>query len=161
HGGRGLDVAVGEGRDGQHRPVPSDGLGRQPARHLAVPGADGAFRAVQVAHSSSRTDRVELCYRLHAMATSKPPPRSSKPSLRLEPRPGPSPRPPPARRAPMSSRAPLDFGLMTPVARVVEELLVLVPGERLVVVHDLVNTELAMAFEHAAVERGALPERID
>jgi leucyl aminopeptidase (aminopeptidase T) len=53
------------------------------------------------------------------------------------------------------SRRPLDFALMTPATRVVEELLGLVANDRLVVVHDRANVELALAFEHAAVERQA------
>jgi len=61
----------------------------------------------------------------------------------------------------MSSRVTIDFGLMTPAARVVEDLLVVVPGERVVIVHDVANAEISLAFEHAAVERGATVERID
>ena len=58
-------------------------------------------------------------------------------------------------------RPALDFGLMTPAARVIEELLVIAPEERLVVVHDRVNGDLARAFEHAGIEQKAQVERID
>jgi leucyl aminopeptidase (aminopeptidase T) len=58
-------------------------------------------------------------------------------------------------------RPALDFGLMTPAARVIEELLVIAPEERLVVVHDRVNGDLARAFEHAGIDQKAQVERID
>jgi len=50
---------------------------------------------------------------------------------------------------------------MTPAARVLQELLVVKPGERLVILHDAANTGLALAFEHAASEAGVLPSRFD
>jgi leucyl aminopeptidase (aminopeptidase T) len=68
---------------------------------------------------------------------------------------------PPAHLVRMPPRAPLDFALMTPASRVVEELLVLVPNERIVIAHDTASVEIGVAFEHAAYERGAAPERID
>ncbi|MCC6556070.1 MAG: hypothetical protein IT372_24175 [Polyangiaceae bacterium] len=53
----------------------------------------------------------------------------------------------------------VDFGLMTPAARVVEELLCVEPNERVAIVHDESNAEVAAAFEHASLERGAQASR--
>lgn len=60
-----------------------------------------------------------------------------------------------------SSRPPpIDFGLMTPAARVVDELLSVEFGERMIIIHDEANAEIALAFEHAAIERGGRVERM-
>ena len=50
---------------------------------------------------------------------------------------------------------------MTPATRVVADLLVLRPGERLAIVHDDANREIALAFEHAAQEARAQPTRLE
>jgi leucyl aminopeptidase (aminopeptidase T) len=50
---------------------------------------------------------------------------------------------------------------MTPAKRVLQELLVVQPGERVVILHDKTNAGVAVAFEHAAGELGARVERID
>jgi leucyl aminopeptidase (aminopeptidase T) len=55
----------------------------------------------------------------------------------------------------------VDVGLLTPAARVLEELVYLAPNERMVIVHDRSNDAIARSFEHAALERGARVERID
>jgi aminopeptidase len=49
---------------------------------------------------------------------------------------------------------------MTPAARVVDELLSVEFGERMIIVHDEPNLEVALAFEHAAIERGGRVERM-
>jgi leucyl aminopeptidase (aminopeptidase T) len=54
----------------------------------------------------------------------------------------------------------VDFGLMTPATRVVEELLGVVPTDRVIIVHDQANLDVAVAFEHAAQERGASAARV-
>jgi aminopeptidase len=83
-----------------------------------------------------------------------PPPSSGRPAL-------PS-RPPHESNKPRSRPpAQVDFGLMTPARRVVEELLGVEGGERLVVVHDTANAEVAIAFEHAGLDRRAEVQRID
>jgi leucyl aminopeptidase (aminopeptidase T) len=69
----------------------------------------------------------------------------------------PSSRPPGREKRP----APLDFALMTPATRVLQELLCLRSGERLVLLHDTTNAALADAFEHAAGETGARVDRLD
>ncbi len=58
-------------------------------------------------------------------------------------------------------RPPADFGLMTPAARVIEEVLALRPGERLLVIHDRANDDIARAFEHAALEAKGDVERLE
>ena len=65
---------------------------------------------------------------------------------------------PPPGSLPGSNR--VDFGLMTPAARVVEELLCVEPDEHVVIIHDEANAEVAAAFEHASEERGAQVERV-
>ncbi|HSN96745.1 MAG TPA: hypothetical protein VLS89_00560, partial [Candidatus Nanopelagicales bacterium] len=72
-----------------------------------------------------------------------------------------SPSGPPSSFPPPGPASPkLDFGLMTPAARVVEELLSVRPTDRVVIVHDEANADVAVAFEHATAERGALVERL-
>lgn len=113
---------------------------------------------------------------------------AAKPTSPPQPRPGPERTksiPPPSSHAPGSgptsnvpssgSSAPIsippsvspvptanrvDFGLMTPAARVVQELLCVEPEERVVIVHDETNAEVAMAFENASAELGAKVERL-
>lgn len=65
---------------------------------------------------------------------------------------------PPARDA---SRQTVDFALITPAERVMDELLGLVPSDRVVLAHDSTNAEIARAFQHAALERKARVEMID
>lgn len=66
----------------------------------------------------------------------------------------------------MSSRRPsgllhrVDFGLMTPASRVVEEILALEPNEHVAIVHDGANEQVAFALEFAATSRGALVTRM-
>jgi leucyl aminopeptidase (aminopeptidase T) len=55
----------------------------------------------------------------------------------------------------------IDFALMTPAARMLQELLVVRFGERVVILHDAANASLALAFEHAAAEAGANAQRIE
>lgn len=55
----------------------------------------------------------------------------------------------------------IDFGLMTPAARVVDEILAIDWDERVLVVHDHNSEQIGRAFEHAALERRAIVERID
>lgn len=81
--------------------------------------------------------------------SSRPPPPSSS-------------RPAPSSRKPATTvRSTIDFALMTPASRVMEELLVLRPNERIVIAHDGASAEIALAFEHAANEGRARTERID
>jgi leucyl aminopeptidase (aminopeptidase T) len=54
----------------------------------------------------------------------------------------------------------VDFGLMTPAARVVDELLSVRPTDHVVIVHDEANANVAVAFENASAERGALVDRV-
>ena len=54
----------------------------------------------------------------------------------------------------------VDYALMAPAKRVVEELMEVHAGERVVLVHDTTNTGIARALEDAAVERRAWVERI-
>jgi leucyl aminopeptidase (aminopeptidase T) len=49
---------------------------------------------------------------------------------------------------------------MTPAARVIDELLVLRAGERLLIVHDEANADIAAGFERAASEARALTTRL-
>lgn len=58
-------------------------------------------------------------------------------------------------------RVPVDFGLITPATRILEEVLCIGPGERLLIVHDEANADIARAFESAADECGAFPVRLD
>lgn len=87
------------------------------------------------------------------------PPRTSKtipPSApKTIPPSSPSSYPPPGPSSPK-----LDFGLMTPAARVVDELLAVRPTDRMVIVHDDANADVAGAFEQAAAERSAAVERV-
>jgi leucyl aminopeptidase (aminopeptidase T) len=53
-----------------------------------------------------------------------------------------------------------DFALMTPATRVIEELLAVQWGERLLVVHDGMHEDLGLAFEMAALEKKATAERL-
>ncbi|MFO0660362.1 MAG: hypothetical protein U0165_11110 [Polyangiaceae bacterium] len=67
----------------------------------------------------------------------------------------------PRRESPRPPKLEVDFGLMTPATRVVEEILGLIPGEKLLIVHDKTNFDIARAFEQAAETLGAKVERID
>jgi leucyl aminopeptidase (aminopeptidase T) len=71
----------------------------------------------------------------------------------------PSSRPPPSKRPTLAPKA-IDFALMTPAARMLQELLVVRLGERVVILHDEANASLALAFEHAAAEAGPGAQRI-
>jgi leucyl aminopeptidase (aminopeptidase T) len=55
----------------------------------------------------------------------------------------------------------IDFALMTPAARMLQELLVVRFGERVTILHDAPSASLALAFEYAAGEAGAHTQRID
>jgi len=85
------------------------------------------------------------------------PPRSSK-SIPPGPPQSSYPPPPTASLTPLPPKA--DFGLMTPARRVVEELLGVLPTDRVVIVHDDANLDVAVAFEHATTERGASAVRL-
>lgn len=87
------------------------------------------------------------------MAGEKPPNPASPPSTRGGP--------PASVRRPSGLRGMVDFGLMTPAARVIEEILALEPGERLVVLHDRANAEIGSALEHAARDHKAEALRVD
>src|SRR5262249_54737656 len=52
-------------------------------------------------------------------------------------------------------------GLMTPVGRIVDELLAIAFGEKVVVVHDRAHEDLGRAFEYATREKNAQVVRID
>jgi leucyl aminopeptidase (aminopeptidase T) len=56
---------------------------------------------------------------------------------------------------------PVDFALLTPARRVLQELLVVRPGEHLAILHDTANAGIAKAFEHVGVESGARATRVD
>jgi aminopeptidase len=55
----------------------------------------------------------------------------------------------------------VDPGLLTPAARVLDELVQLDVNERMLIVHDKANEPIARAFEYEALERRARVERID
>lgn len=84
-----------------------------------------------------------------------PPPRASK---SIPPGPPQSSYPPPP--PPPAPSPKVDFGLMTPATRVVEELLGVRSTDRVVIVHDDANLDVAVAFERAAQERGASAARV-
>jgi len=55
----------------------------------------------------------------------------------------------------------VDQGLVSPVTRVLDELVALEPTERILIVHDRQNEAIAQTFEYVALERRARVERID
>lgn len=59
------------------------------------------------------------------------------------------------------ARTNVDPGLLTPAARVLDELVQLGANERVLIVHDRANEPMARAFEAEAQERRARVERID
>lgn len=56
---------------------------------------------------------------------------------------------------------PVDFALMTPASRIVEDLLAINWGEHFVVVHDQANVDIARALEEAAYDKKARVTRVD
>jgi aminopeptidase len=131
--------------------------------------------APDVAEPSARPNRWGQREGAPEMTNSRPPPgrpsslpppgrNSSRPPGWSSPLPPPgriSSRPPPGRGAARQTAGhSVDFGLMTPAMRVVDELLSVEIGERMLLVHDEANAEVALAFEFAAAERGARVERM-
>lgn len=65
-----------------------------------------------------------------------------------------------SRRTPTLSMRKIDYGLLTPVTRVVEEILAIQAGERVLIAHDAAHTDVAEAFEHAVGDRRGKPTRV-
>ncbi|WP_272427864.1 aminopeptidase [Polyangium jinanense] len=151
-------------------PMPSSGLGRStplppsPAgfsRGVTPPPPSTTPRSWapstqkrNTSHPSSQGSQAP-----RAISTIPPPPTSPPPPSFAHSTSRP-PAPPRAQTL-LSARPTVDPGLVTPAARVLDELVALETNERLLIVHDRQNEDVARAFEQVAQERRARVERID